>query len=134
MIIKVEDVSKRIRGVAVIDHVSLTFSSGKVYGLKGINGSGKTMLMRLICGLIYPTDGKILIDGKILGRDLAFPEELGLLIERPAFLDNYSGIDNLRLLSSIRDKIDIDDIRLAMERTGLDPDSKKKYKKIEIEY
>lgn len=125
MIIEVEEVSKKIRGTAVIDHVSLTFSSGKIFGLKGINGSGKTMLMRLVCGLIYPTEGRILIDGKILGKDLSFPEELGLLIERPAFLDSYSGIDNLRLLASIKDRINIDDIRNSMERTGLDPNSKK---------
>lgn len=129
MIIKVENVSKIIRGNSVIEHISMELTSGKVFGFRGINGSGKTMLMRLIAGLIYPTKGQITVDNKILGRDINFQENMGLLIENPAFLDNYSGFANLKLLSSIQDKIDDKQIRRTLERVGLEPDSKKKYKK-----
>ena len=111
MIIKVENVSKIIRGNSVIEHISMELTSGKVFGFRGINGSGKTMLMRLIAGLIYPTKGQITVDNQILGRDINFPENMGLLIENPAFLDNYSGFANLKLLSSIQDKIDDKQIR-----------------------
>lgn len=132
MIIKVENVSKIIRGNSVIEHISMELTSGKVFGFRGINGSGKTMLMRLIAGLIYPTKGQITVDNKILGRDINFPGNMGLLIENPAFLDNYSGFANLKLLSSIQDKIDDKQIRRTLERVGLEPDSKKKYKKYSL--
>lgn len=132
MIIKVENVSKIIRGNSVIEHISMELTSGKVFGFRGINGSGKTMLMRLIAGLIYPTKGQITVDNQILGRDINFPENMGLLIENPAFLDNYSGFANLKLLSSIQDKIDDKQIRRTLERVGLEPDSKKKYKKYSL--
>lgn len=132
MVIQVENVSKIIKGSVVVDHISAEFISGKVYGLRGINGSGKTMLMRLISGLIYPTEGQIVIDGKVLGKDMAFPEDMGILIENPAFLDNYSGFANLKLLSSIQDKIDNEQIYKTLERVGLEPYSKKKYKKYSL--
>lgn len=132
MVIQVENVSKIIKGNMVIDCVSAEFSSGKVYGLQGINGSGKTMLMRLISGLIYPTEGRIVIDGKILGKEIAFPESIGILIENPAFLDNYSGFANLKLLASIQNKIDDEQIYKTLERVGLEPDSRKKYKKYSL--
>ena len=128
MVIQVENVSKIIKGNMVIDCVSAEFSSGKVYGLQGINGSGKTMLMRLISGLIYPTEGRIVIDGKILGKEIAFSESIGILIENPAFLDNYSGFANLKLLASIQNKIDDEQIYKTLERVGLEPDSRNKYK------
>lgn len=132
MVIQVENVSKIIKGNMVIDCVSAEFSSGKVYGLQGINGSGKTMLMRLISGLIYPTEGRIVIDGKILGKEIAFSESIGILIENPAFLDNYSGLANLKLLASIQNKIDDEQIYKTLERVGLEPDSRKKYKKYSL--
>lgn len=132
MVIQVENVSKTIKGNMVIDCVSAEFSSGKVYGLQGINGSGKTMLMRLISGLIYPTEGRIVIDGKILGKEIAFSESIGILIENPAFLDNYSGFANLKLLASIQNKIDDKQIYKTLERVGLEPDSRKKYKKYSL--
>ena len=84
------------------------------------------MLMRLISGLIYPTEGRIVIDGKILGKEIAFPESIGILIENPAFLDNYSGFANLKLLASIQNKIDDKQIYKTLERVGLEPDSRKR--------
>ncbi len=132
MLIQVENVSKVIKGNVVIDHVSAEFQSGKVFGLRGINGSGKTMLMRLISGLIYPTEGRITVDGKILGKELAFPENTGILIENPAFLDNYSGFANLKLLASIQDKIDDEQIYATLDRVGLEPKNRKKFKKYSL--
>lgn len=85
MNIEIKHVTKVIKKTKVIDNVNFTFEGGKIYGLSGKNGCGKTMLMRLISGLIYPTDGEIVIDGKILGKDCSFPESIGLLIENPAF-------------------------------------------------
>ncbi len=80
----------------------MELESGRIYGLKGKNGSGKTMLMRAICGLITPTNGTVEIDGKILGKDISFPESIGVLIENPSFISNYTGMKNLQVLASIQ--------------------------------
>ena len=78
--IEITDLVKDIKGKRIIDHVNLHLESGKITGLKGVNGSGKTMLMRLVCGLITPTSGSIVINGKRLGKDITFPESVGILI------------------------------------------------------
>jgi ABC-2 type transport system ATP-binding protein len=130
--IQLTDVVKDIKGKRIIDHVSLQMESGKISGLKGVNGSGKTMLMRLIAGLITPTSGSILINGKRLGKDITFPESIGILIENPAFLDAYSGFDNLKMLASIQKKITDDHIRETLSLVGLDPYDKKKYRKYSL--
>ena len=132
MEIRIEDVSKKIKGVTVLDHISLKMQSGEIVGLKGVNGSGKTMLMRMASGLILPTAGKVYVDGKELGKEIAFPESMGLLIENPAFLDNYDGFKNLKFLASIKDLITDEEIKASIARAGLDPDSKKKYKKYSL--
>ena len=110
----------------------MELQSGAVYGFKGINGSGKTMLMRLISGLIRPTHGEISMNGKILGKDISFPNSIGVFLENPAFLDAYSGFNNLKLLASIKYVASDDDIRNTLLRVGLDPDSNKKYKKYSL--
>lgn len=130
--IQLTDVVKDIKGKRIIDHVNLHMESGKIAGLKGVNGSGKTMLMRLIAGLITPTSGSILINEKRLGKDITFPESIGILIENPAFLDAYSGFDNLKMLASIQKKITDDDIRETLSLVGLDPHDKKKYRKYSL--
>lgn len=130
--IRVENVTKKFRGNTVIDQVSLTMTSGKVTGLKGINGSGKTMLMRLVCGLILPTEGKIVINDKELGKDMDFPESVGLLIENPAFLDSYSGFQNLKMLAGVRELISDEEIENVIRTVGLDPTDKKKFKKYSL--
>lgn len=132
MLIKINNVSKKIKGAVVVDNVSMKLKSGNVYGLRGINGSGKTMLMRLIAGLIHPTEGAIAMDGKILGKDMEFPESIGILIENPAFLDTYSGFENLKMLSSICELISDKEIKEAIARVGLNPEDKKKYKKYSL--
>lgn len=132
MLIKINEVSKKIKDAVVVDQVSLELKSGKVYGLRGINGSGKTMLMRLIAGLILPTEGTITMDGKVLGKDMEFPESIGLLIENPAFLDTYSGLENLKMLASICELVGEDEMKEAIARVGLDPEDKKKYRKYSL--
>lgn len=101
MKIEIKNVTKIIKKTKVIDSVSLKFEGGKIYGLSGKNGCGKTMLMRLISGLIYPTTGEIIINDKILGRDCSFPESIGLLIENPAFLTDYTAYENLKMLNGM---------------------------------
>lgn len=130
--IQLENVTKRFKEHTVVDSVSMELVPGSVTGLKGINGSGKTMLMRLMCGLILPTEGRIMINGKEIGKDMDFPDNLGLLIENPAFLDNYSGFANLKMLAEIRNIITDENIREVISRVGLDPDDKKKYKKYSL--
>ena len=110
----------------------MTLVSGNVYGFQGINGSGKTMLMRLICGLIYPTKGEIVIDGKRLGKEITFPQSVGLLLENPAFLDGYTGHENLEMLASIKNIITREEIHEAITSVGLDPLDKRKYKKFSL--
>ena len=130
--IVVNEVSKSIYGVPIINSVSMTLVSGNVYGFQGINGSGKTMLMRLICGLIYPTKGEIVIDGKRLGKEITFPQSVGLLLENPAFLDSYTGFENLEMLASIKNIITREEIHDAITSVGLDPMDKRKYKKFSL--
>ena len=130
--IEIKNVTKIIKHNTVIDNVSLTVNSGKITGLKGVNGSGKTMLMRLVSGLILPTSGEIIINGETLGKDITFPRSIGTLIENPAFLDNYSGFQNLKLLASIQGKISDEEIREAIIAVELNPDDKKKFRKYSL--
>lgn len=132
MNIKISHVSKTIKNNPVIKDISMELQSGAVYGFKGINGSGKTMLMRLISGLIRPSQGEISMNGKILGKDISFPNSIGVFLENPAFLDAYSGFNNLKLLASIKSVASDDDIRNTLLRVGLDPDNNKKYKKYSL--
>lgn len=125
MEISIENVSKKIQGVTVLDNVNLRMESGKIYGLLGRNGSGKTMLMRAICGLIRPTEGKIMIDGAQQWKDFSFPPDLGMLIETPTFLPEFTGFENLEMLSSIRKKVSRNDIRETITKVGLMPDDKR---------
>ena len=119
MKIEIEHVSKKIKDALVLDDVCMTLESGNIYGFKGVNGSGKTMLMRAVSGLMYPTSGTISIDGKVLGKNMAFPERIGMLIENPAFIDSYTGYDNLKMLASIN-KGEVD-ISRALETVGAEP-------------
>lgn len=132
MEIILKNLTKEINGNYVVNNVNLTFHSGKIYGLCGYNGCGKTMLMRLIAGIIRPTMGTVTIDGKQLGKDMDFPPKMGILIENPAFLGSYSGYENLRLLASISGKINSDTIEDVLERVGLSDSAKKKYRKYSL--
>lgn len=123
-----ENLSKTIKNNKILDNVNLTFESGHVYGLVGRNGSGKTMLLRAICGLIFPDSGKVIIDGKQLHKDISFPESCGIIIENTDLLPNFSAFDNLKMLSEIKNTANDNMIKSAIKSVGLDPDSKKKVK------
>ena len=124
----IENLSKTIKNNKILDNVNLTFESGHVYGLVGRNGSGKTMLLRAICGLIFPDSGKVIIDGKQLHKDISFPESCGIIIENTDLLPNFSAFDNLKMLSEIKNSANDNMIKSAIKSVGLDPDSKKKVK------
>lgn len=132
MEIEVRNLTKRISGNLILDNINIKMTDGKIYGLKGKNGSGKTMLMRAICGLILPTEGEVIIDGQVLGKDISFPNSLGALIESPGFISNYSGFKNLKILSEIQGKIDDNKINEVLTMVGLDPNEKKKFKKYSL--
>jgi ABC-2 type transport system ATP-binding protein len=103
MKIEIQHIHKTLNRKKVLDDVNIDFVSGKVYGLRGYNGSGKTMLLRIICGLMYPSEGRTIIDGKEMGKDIDFPKSLGLMIESPAFINNLSGFKNLDMIMSLSD-------------------------------
>ena len=98
---------------------------GKIYGIVGRNGSGKTVLLKCICGLLYPQAGTVTVGGKVVGKDVDYPENVGFIIETPGFLPRYSGLKNLKYLASVRGKVKEDEIRKYMELVGLNPDDKK---------
>lgn len=123
--IEIEHLTKKFGEAVVLEDVSMKLQEGKIYGLVGRNGSGKTMLMKHILGFVHGTKGWIRIDGKEIGKEIDLPENVGAIIENPGFLPEYSGFKNLKLLASIRGKIGNEDIRKAMNIVGLDADNKK---------
>lgn len=132
MDIVIEHASKRIKDVLILSDINIKMHGGKIYCLQGPNGSGKTMLLRLIAGLIRPTSGDVTINGKRLGKDIDFPQSLGLMIENPAFLPNYTGQRNLMLLAGIQKRIDDNQICNALSSVGLNPLDKRKYRKYSL--
>lgn len=128
MKIEVNEFSKMIKGVKVLDNISISFESGNIYGLIGKNGSGKTMFLRMISGLILPNTGQVKINGEILGKKKSFPENLGILLEKPNFLPYLTGYQNLKILARIKDVIEDKDIQAFMTLFDLDWKSKKKFK------
>lgn len=130
--IQLQNVTKRIKENTVLDNVSYTFKSGFVYGLYGQNGSGKTMLLRAISGLINLDSGSIFIDGEILHDKIEFPPETGIVIENMELLPECSAKRNLQMLAKIKNIADEKDIIFSLERVGLDPDSDKKVKKFSL--
>lgn len=117
--ISVEHVSLTIGTAQILQDVSARFEEGQIHGIVGRNGSGKTMLMKCICGFIRPDSGKILVDGKQVGRDVDFPPDLGLLIETPGFVPYYSGLKNLELLAAINRRVSKERLNACMEQIGL---------------
>ncbi len=132
MKIEIINYTKNLSHNCVLNNISLTLESGHIYGFTGKNGSGKTMLMRAVCGLITPSSGEVRIDGKVLGRDISFPESVGVLIENPGFTSSFSGFKNLKFLAQIQNRINDEDIKSAMENVGLDPEDKKSFRKYSL--
>ena len=130
--IQLQNVTKRIKENTVLDNVSYTFKSGFVYGLYGQNGSGKTMLLRAISGLINLDSGSIFIDGEKLHDKIEFPPETGIVIENMELLPECSAKKNLKMLAKIKNIADEKDIIFSLEMVGLDPDSDKKVKKFSL--
>ncbi|MFQ7575061.1 MAG: ABC transporter ATP-binding protein [Lachnospira sp.] len=132
MKIEVNGYSKKIKGNMILDDITLELESGKIYGLRGTNGSGKTMLMRAIAGLILPNRGNVSIDGIVLGKEKSFPDNMGLLLEYPSFVNSYTGFRNLKMIASINKKINDEKISETIKRVGLDPDDKRSFRKYSL--
>jgi ABC-2 type transport system ATP-binding protein len=132
MYVETKNLTKTIKGAMILDDINVRFESGRIYGLRGKNGSGKTMFIRAICGLIRLDSGAVDIDGKILGRDMSFPESVGVLIENPAFIPKYTGFGNLKLLAGIQNRADTAGIRETLSGVGLDPDDRRTYRKYSL--
>ena len=130
--IKLSDITKTIKKKTVLDNINLEMHAGTVTGFNGINGSGKTMLMRMITGLIRPTSGSVYIDDKELHKDISFPPSVGALLENPAFIDGYTGKENLKLLAGIRGLVTGDEIDEILDFVGLSNAKDKKYKKYSL--
>lgn len=123
--IEIENVSKTFQKATVVKEVNAFFEDGQITGIVGRNGSGKTVLFKMICGLLTPTEGVIKVDGKQIGKDVDFPEDIGVIIETPGFLPFQSGYRNLMELAGINKKIGRNQVRETIRRVGLDPDSRK---------
>ena len=123
--IEIKNLTKRYGEAEVLSNINMKLESGKIYGLVGRNGSGKTMLMKHILGFVKATQGTILINGKVVGENDDMQENIGAIIENPGFLPEYSGFTNLKLLAMIQGKIKDEQIKDAIRLVGLDPESKK---------
>ena len=124
-IIEIKELDLSIKKTEILKKVSVSFEQGKIHGLIGRNGSGKTMLMKCICGFIRPTSGTIRVNGREVGKDCDFPENIGIIIETPGFIPYYSGFKNLKLIADLNKKADTEQIKRAMSQVGLDPTLKR---------
>lgn len=131
-IIKIEDLSLTLNKQTILDHINITFEEGLIYGIVGKNGSGKSMLFKCICGLVYPTSGKVFVSQKEIGKDVDFPEDTGILIEMPGLMPHYSAFKNLHILANLHNKIGKQEIRQVLEKVGLSADDKKIVKKYSL--
>ena len=124
--IEIQGVTKYFGEEMILKNITHTFESGKIHGIVGMNGSGKTVLLKCICGFLRPSEGKILVEGKWIGKETDFPESLGMIIENPGFLPHLSGYANLKRLADLQRLIGKAEVMEAIARVGLDPLSKKK--------
>lgn len=123
--IEVQDVTKKFGNYMALNKVSVNFEKGKIHGVIGRNGSGKTVLMKCICGLMHQNSGHILVNGKKVGEEVDMPEDIGAIIEAPGFLPNYSGFHNLKMLMGLKRKPNKEVIKKYIALVGLDPEEKK---------
>ncbi len=124
--VEIKNYCKSIKSRPILNNVSYNFEYGKIYGLYGHNGSGKTMLLRAIAGLLVPDSGSVVIDGKVLHKDMSFPPSIGIVIENMNLLPQYNAFDNLKILGNIKKTATDEDIKTALERVGLKSDLKVK--------
>ncbi|MCB2360024.1 ATP-binding cassette domain-containing protein [Clostridium estertheticum] len=130
--IKINQLNKTIKGKEILKDITISFEKGKIHGIFGRNGSGKTMLFRTICSLIKPSSGTIEINGKVLNKDIYFPESIGVIIESPGFWPHFTGFENLKTLASIKNIISDEEIRKSIVRVGLDPNNNIAFKKYSL--
>ena len=131
-IIDVKNVNLTLGKTQILKNINVSFEQGKIHSLIGRNGSGKTMLMKCICGFIKPTSGEITVDGKRVGKDVDFPKNMGIIIETPGFIPYYSGYKNLKLLAGLNNRIGKKEIMQSMEQVGLDPKLKRHVRKYSL--
>lgn len=131
-VIRVENVTKKFGDVTALERINISFEAGKIYGIIGRNGSGKTVLFKTMIGYLKPTDGRVVVGEKEIGKDIDFADNMGIIIENPGFISRYNGYKNLEYLAAIRKLIGKEQIRESMERVGLDPNSKKKVGKYSL--
>ncbi len=132
MKIEVKKVSKKFQKNEVLKETSMVFESGKIYSLIGRNGSGKTVLLKILCGLYYPTSGEVLFDGIDYFKKNQFPKNLGALIENPSFIDSMTGLENLEMLAKINKKIDKQKMIETLKLVGLYEERNKLYYKYSL--
>ncbi len=131
-IITVKSVNLTIGKNEILKDISVSFEKGKIHGLIGRNGSGKTMLMKCICGFIKPTSGEVIVDERRVGKDVDFPKNMGIIIETPGFIPYYSGYKNLKLIAGLNNKINKEQIKQSMKQVGLDPELKRHVRKYSL--
>jgi ABC-2 type transport system ATP-binding protein len=127
-VISLNNVSKTYKGLTLFDNVDLKVEKGKIYGIVGHNGSGKSVLFKMICGFVFPDNGTITVEGLEIGKSKRFPDNFGIIIDRPGYIPNKTGFENLKELALIRGKISDEKIRKTMEMVGLQPQAKQKVK------
>ncbi|SES01961.1 ABC-2 type transport system ATP-binding protein [Gracilibacillus ureilyticus] len=125
-IIEVSNVTKAFKGLTIFQGIHVQFEKGRIYGIVGPNGSGKSVLFKLICGFIRPDSGEVLIHPDYQEKGANFPKNIGIIIDRPGYLDNITGFENLKRLAIIQNIISDQEIRQALQTVGLDPDAKQK--------
>jgi len=127
-LIELRDVSKSYKGLVIFEGINLKIEEGKIYGIVGHNGSGKSVLFKLICGFIFPNSGSVFVRGEELGKSIRFPDNFGIIIDRPGYLANKTGFENLKSLAMINGKISDEVIRHTMKEVGLDPSAQQNVK------
>mgnify|MGYP001008333213 FL=1 len=130
--IEVKNVNVTIGKNEILQDISAAFETGKIHGLIGRNGSGKTVLMKCICGFMKPKSGAVFVEGKQIGKDVDFVPDAGVIIETPGFVPFYSGYRNLKILAGLNHKIGKEEIEEAMRTVGLDPKLKRHVKKYSL--
>lgn len=131
-IVQVDQLRKFFGTEEVLKGVTHGFEEGQIHGIVGNNGSGKTVLMKCICGFLRPDEGEVRVYGKVVGRDMDFPEHMGIIIETPGFLPNVTGVKNLKILASLNRRIREEEIKENIRRVGLDPELKKPVSKYSL--
>ena len=124
-VITVKEVSKSYKNQKVLDNITVSFEQGQIHGIIGRNGSGKTVLIKTICGFVHPDNGLVTVEDKVIGKDMDFPQSIGVIIEAPGFLPTLSAFKNLKYLASLKSKIGDSEIKNAISLVGLKPEEKK---------